>query len=255
MVTWAVLLLTATVASAAVPRTNRIVGGEPTTVETYPSIVQLDFLGTWTGAWSQSCAATIITPKTAVSAAHCTENVSTSSRRIRAGSSNRNSGGIIINLEYYRNHPEYRQQTRYDADICILVLAQSLSFTPAIQQAPINAQGSELPDGSAVIHAGWGTTSSGGSSSSILRDVTIYTINNSVCANRYRTGVTQNMICAGILDVGGKDACQGDSGGPLYYNKILVGVVSWGRGCADAYYPGVSTKVSSYSDWIRNNAV
>ena len=41
------------------------------------------------------------------------------------------------------------------------------------------------------------------------------------------------MICAGGQD---KDACQGDSGGPLVVNQdglfVLVGVTSWGTGCA-----------------------
>ncbi|KAJ8709008.1 hypothetical protein PYW07_008834 [Mythimna separata] len=90
---------------------------------------------------------------------------------------------------------------------------------------------------------------------------TIYTIDNALCTARYASllipqRVTENMICAGILDVGGKDACQGDSGGPLYStNDILVGVVSWGRGCADPFYPGVSARVASYTDWIVATAV
>lgn len=62
--------------------------------------------------------------------------------------------------------------------------------------------------------------------------------------------VTENMICAGIWGEGGKDACQGDSGGPLYYDNITIGVVSWGMGCARADYPGVSTSVASYTNWI-----
>lgn len=105
----------------------------------------------------------------------------------------------------------------------------------------------------------------GGAASPVLLETTIYTVNNEICAARYMTlptpaVVTENMICAGLLDVGGRDACQGDSGGPLYYQydqdgsrvSLIVGVVSWGHGCANETFPGVSTAVSPYTDWITS---
>ena len=43
--------------------------------------------------------------------------------------------------------------------------------------------------------------------------------------------------------LGGIDSCQGDSGGPLFSgtgaDAVQHGVVSWGRGCALAGYPGI----------------
>jgi trypsin len=61
------------------------------------------------------------------------------------------------------------------------------------------------------------------------------------------------MICAGVPG-GGKDACQGDSGGPLVVGSQLVGIVSWGVGCALANYPGVYSSVASLRTFITSNA-
>ncbi len=60
-----------------------------------------------------------------------------------------------------------------------------------------------------------------------------------------------------LCSTGGVDSCQGDSGGPLFTgtgaDAVQHGVVSWGRGCALADYPGVYTQVSYFLDWIAAN--
>ena len=79
-----------------------------------------------------------------------------------------------------------------------------------------------------------------------------------VCNQYMRGEVSAKMVCAGSKD-GGVDSCQGDSGGPLLdvstnrYNKqrySLVGVVSWGIGCANKNRFGVYTDVRRFLQFI-----
>lgn len=85
-----------------------------------------------------------------------------------------------------------------------------------------------------------------------LRKAEIPIVNTTVCEEDYASesyGVTETMICAGVK---GKDSCQGDSGGPLVINGTIVGIVSWGLGCAREGYPGVYTSVAYFSDWLAS---
>ena len=76
------------------------------------------------------------------------------------------------------------------------------------------------------------------------------------CGNYSPSSITDAMICAGQS---GLDSCQGDSGGPLVEKKngdskyYLVGIVSWGRGCAAAGYPGVYARTSHFGSWINGH--
>jgi hypothetical protein len=67
--------------------------------------------------------------------------------------------------------------------------------------------------------------------------------------------VDETQICAGFPQTGGRDTCQGDSGGPLVElingEYVLVGLTSYGRGCAQKNHPGIYTRVASFNGWIK----
>ena len=102
---------------------------------------------------------------------------------------------------------------------------------------------------------GYGVTVPGNnlSKSDTLRIATVPIISDSVCGSPFvYNGLffKQVQICAGHLS-GGIDSCQGDSGGPLQTAAgaasgatRLVGVVSFGSGCAQPSSPGVYTRVA-----------
>ncbi|XP_068619956.1 trypsin CFT-1-like [Battus philenor] len=253
-VAWFLILL----AGVAAGRTeNRIFGGERALIEDYPSLIQVEFYNLFSGLWSQSCGGSILTSRYILSAAHCFSGTlyQPAHRRIRAGTTDRGLGGVVAYVEREYNHPNYGLRG-FDADISVVLLKTPLVYSPVIQQGVFIAKGYRIPDQVPVIHAGWGLTASGFSSPFLL-EATVFTVNNGVCAERYQSlpdsnEVTENMICTGILDVGGRDACQGDFGGPVYFQNTIVGVISWGHGCNNATYPRVSTSVASYTDWIES---
>ncbi|CAH0695430.1 unnamed protein product [Spodoptera exigua] len=244
-------------AVAAVPSNpQRIVGGSVTTIDRYPTIAALLF-NRWGSTFSQSCGGTILNNRSILTAAHCTAGDATSRWRIRVGSTWANSGGVVHNVAQNIIHPQYNQGVRLNNDIAILRSASSFSFNNNVRAASIAGANYFPADNQAVWAAGWGDTFSGSNAGSEqLRHVQVVVINQNTCRNQYANtvfSINDNMLCSGWPS-GGRDQCQGDSGGPLYHNGIVVGVCSFGIGCADARYPGVNARVSRYSSWIASNA-
>lgn len=124
--------------------------------------------------------------------------------------------------------------------------------------------------GDAATISGWGLTTCNPSTGTCdsnsypvgMRAASVPIVDNATCSARYGTEFLGNvMLCAGDAVHGGIDTCQGDSGGPLtvqdpaFTKPRLVGITSFGRGCASAQFPGVYTRVAEPSilSYLRSN--
>jgi len=227
----------------------QIVGGEAASAGDFPFIVSLSQGG------SHFCGGVLLNANTVVTAAHCSVGQSASSVKVRAGSLQRSSGGTQVSVRQILVNPSYVDSTTNN-DVALWRLSTAIPTSSTIGYVTLPAAGSDPASGSSAITAGWGTTSEGASSlPAALRKVTVPVVSRATCRSAYSSSrITDNMICAG-LPAGGKDSCQGDSGGPIVdaSTKALIGLVSWGDGCARANKYGVYTRVGNFVSWINAN--
>lgn len=236
----AAALLSAPTAEAA---DSRIVGGSTTTTGAYPFMMQIT-----DASQNQFCGGTLVSATKVVTAAHCMVGESTSSVRVVGGRTYLNgTNGTVSRVSGIWIHPDYQDVTQGN-DVAVLTLSTSMSYTPASYVD--SSDTGVYAAGTTARILGWGTTSSGGSSSNQLRTATVPTVADSSCASSYGSDfIASDMVCAGYTS-GGVDTCQGDSGGPLLIGGVLAGITSWGEGCAQAGYPGVYTRLTTFSDEV-----
>jgi secreted trypsin-like serine protease len=223
----------------------RIVGGDPTDTMQHPWQVALAIGDTL-------CGGSIIAPGWMLTAAHCVlpppklEEV-----KVKANATDYTHSGIWTEIERIVVHEQYDPSTN-EHDLALVELK-----VPTAGSVIVLASASlTVPDGQLLEVTGWGVTAEIATiPSAKLRKAQVPYVDNANCnsATAYNGRIKPGMMCAGNRE-GGIDACQGDSGGPLVWRTaegpILVGVVSFGDGCARKLKYGVYTRVSAYRDWI-----
>lgn len=234
---------------------HRVVGGFD------PGLRQKEFMVAFARSNAIFCSGTIIADRWVLTAAHC---------RLRPGDKAFVSGlkgfsGAERSVSEVKIHPQFdTSKMNGPFDVALV----RLSGEPVSEAVPvtINSKASLPAEMSYVRVAGYGRISENFAAAEppALRTVDLPVVPIDQCADSYGSGMVELplplnrdvQVCAGYSD-GACDACQGDSGGPVTVydaagSPVLVGVVSFGMGCARGGIPGVYTRVAPFVQWIQS---
>ncbi|VDI23242.1 trypsin-1-like [Mytilus galloprovincialis] len=239
---------------------SRIVGGREANPHSWPWMVLLRYRTS-----TLSCGGTLIRTCTdelvVITAAQCVEGSLAADWQIDVGVHSRSANEL--NQKAYQVS-EIHVHENYSASYLLSDIALLRLSTPIEENAdvtPICVTSLPIEDfyGKNCVVTGWGTTMESGSLADRLKEVYKPILPNSECLTNIGGAFNpDHMTCAGYLE-GGKGACQGDQGGPLAcFNSQgkydLIGIVSWGFGCAREGFPAVYANVHKYLDWIATHA-
>lgn len=249
---------------------SRVVGGVDAKLGDFPWMALLGYKGRSGSPTRWLCGGSLISTHHILTAAHCIHNHENDLYVVRLGEldlAREDEGAIPIDvlIKYKMKHEGYNPKS-FTNDIGLLVLEQRIQFTDLIKPICI-PDTSELRANNFENYnpfiAGWGDTEFRGPSASHLQVLQLPVVSNEYCKNAYSSYkaqvIDERVLCAGFKK-GGKDACQGDSGGPLmqpiYYQQNLttyiyqIGVVSYGKRCAEAGFPGVYSRITHFVPWL-----
>ncbi|NXU77686.1 ACRO protein, partial [Oreotrochilus melanogaster] len=238
----------------------RVVGGRDTRPGAWPWTVSIQ--NPWKIGTGHVCGGSLISPQWVLSAAHCfirarcpvcsttsSSHLGTMARAWRLPAQLGRRIGSCHCLLVACSEAN---------DIALLELDQPVQCSPYIQTACVPNASLRVSELTACYVSGWGATAARSrGSSDVLQEARVRLIDVSLCNSSwlYRGTIHPHNLCAGYLQ-GGIDTCQGDSGGPLVCKGSsadcfwLVGLTSWGEGCARPRRPGVYTSTQDFYDWI-----
>ncbi|MBO3734236.1 serine protease [Glycomyces niveus] len=225
-----------------------IIGGGDVTDGQYPWLVGLGSPGEGTPYERQFCGGSVIAEDVVLTAAHCVEESVAEDLVVFSGAIDLESEDVVETAVADLHVAEdYNAPVAMSNDWALLKLAEPLDVEPI-------ALATEPEEYDLLETAGWGDTGEGFPTTAQWVEVPF--VSDEDCEAAYPDEVdAQTMLCAGDLENGGVDSCQGDSGGPIMTpageEQVLVGIVSWGYGCAEAGNPGVYGEVADFNDAIE----
>ncbi|XP_055595572.1 serine protease filzig [Uranotaenia lowii] len=244
-------------------KSGRVVGGKAAKFGEWPWQV-LVRESTWLGLFTKNkCGGVLITNEYVITAAHCQPGFLASLVAVFGefdiSSDLETKRSVTKNVKRVIVHRQYDAAT-FENDLAILELESPIHYDVHI--VPICMPGDDADfTGRMATVTGWGRLTYGGGVPSVLQEVQVPVIENSVCQEMFHMAghqkkILPSFVCAGYAN-GKRDSCEGDSGGPLVLQRQdgryeLVGTVSHGIRCAAPYLPGVYMRTTFYKPWLKS---
>ncbi|XP_043460831.1 trypsin eta-like [Leptopilina heterotoma] len=241
---------------------NRIVGGTETTIEMFPHMIRVQ-VGIKNSNLASICGGSIIGSEWGLAAAHCFGNPQIDYNKISviagtadiknlAKTAKQHKVIKVVRSPYYNPNDDNR---KVGGDIAVFKVTPPFAYSSAIQPIKLPQKGQPLITNYGTL-SGWGKIRPSGPGSDKLLSVTVPLLELNKCKAKYlQSGIKfkEGEICYGFHEgTTTRDSCEGDSGGPLInYNRVQLGVVSYGVECGTTGFPGVYADVLYFRDWIK----